>query len=333
MTAKQSFGILLVLVAIFLMVTPVYVYATSASVLDIATASKSLDGWSTDAGSISLDTTKYYTAPSSIAWSTDIASNSYNSWLTYWLGAFAVWSDWSSTPVFQAEVNPQIVPSDAKLQVQLITGENGWTEYNFAVPQTITPNTWNLVSVNLASVGQTALQTVWAIRLNWVAAGQVFVTNWITNVDSLSVSASGGGTPTTETLTVQAPANGFLSMSPGNYIESQNTQVTITATANPGYALTNWVIDGAASGSSTTTSITMNTNHVVTAIFTAQATNPTPTPITGVPTATPAPTPGVTPVPPPVPAFVLTAKEQLIMFASGIPTLIFGLYLAKKPTK
>jgi uncharacterized repeat protein (TIGR02543 family) len=69
----------------------------------------------------------------------------------------------------------------------------------------------------------------------------------------------------TLTITVNPAAGGSVTADPGPPYYYNDT-VTLTATANPGYAFDHW--SGDASGSSTVTTVTMNGNKSVTAHFT-----------------------------------------------------------------
>ncbi len=96
-------------------------------------------------------------------------------------------------------------------------------------------------------------------------------------------------TPTpTYTLNVSVSPSGAGSVSPPGGKYESGLQVTLTATPASGYTFDYW--DGAASGSSHTVTIIMDSNKSTTAHFKAVETPPAPTP-TPTPTPTPAPTP------------------------------------------
>ncbi len=80
-------------------------------------------------------------------------------------------------------------------------------------------------------------------------------------------ATGGGGGPTAYTLSVNnAPANGgSVSLSPAGTTYAPGTVVTLTATPSSGYTFGNW--NGDASGTSATTTLTMNGNLNVTANY------------------------------------------------------------------
>jgi uncharacterized repeat protein (TIGR02543 family) len=78
-------------------------------------------------------------------------------------------------------------------------------------------------------------------------------------------------TPTSYSLTVNISpsAGGSVSRSPNNATYTAGTVVTLTATPASGYTFSGW--SGGASGTSATTTVTMNANQTVTATFTTSA--------------------------------------------------------------
>ena len=78
----------------------------------------------------------------------------------------------------------------------------------------------------------------------------------------------GGGGGTTYTLTVNvSPAGaGTVTLNPAGGTYPAGTVVTLTAVANTGYTFSNW--SGDVTGTSNPTSVTMNSNKTVTAVFT-----------------------------------------------------------------
>ncbi|MEM7656741.1 MAG: T9SS type A sorting domain-containing protein, partial [Bacteroidota bacterium] len=80
----------------------------------------------------------------------------------------------------------------------------------------------------------------------------------------ITITVSSGGGPTTYTLTTSA-TNGSVSKSPNQANYNAGTNVTLTATADPGFQFSNW--SGDASGSTNPLTITMNSNQNITANF------------------------------------------------------------------
>jgi len=70
-------------------------------------------------------------------------------------------------------------------------------------------------------------------------------------------------------VTISPPGSGSVSKSPNMASYPQGTEVTLTATPAPGYNFSSW--SGDASGSSVSTTVTMNTNKSVTANFVVQS--------------------------------------------------------------
>lgn len=81
-------------------------------------------------------------------------------------------------------------------------------------------------------------------------------------------SGGGGGVTTyTLTVTVSPSGAGTVTRNPNKTSYTAGEQVTLTATANPGYTFSNW--SGDATGTTPTTTITVTKNMTVTANFTA----------------------------------------------------------------
>jgi len=68
-------------------------------------------------------------------------------------------------------------------------------------------------------------------------------------------------------LNVQATDGGTTSPAPGTYSYVNGTIVTVTATNDLGYEFDHWVLDGSSAGSSTTYTVTMNSDHTLIAVF------------------------------------------------------------------
>lgn len=71
------------------------------------------------------------------------------------------------------------------------------------------------------------------------------------------------------TLTVADSANGTTSISPGEHMYPAGETVEVSATANVGYRLDHWVLDGSDAGSDNPLSLAMNGNHTLGAVFSA----------------------------------------------------------------
>jgi pectate lyase len=91
------------------------------------------------------------------------------------------------------------------------------------------------------------------------------------NIDYLKITGPGiaaascGGGTTQYTLSTNVTGNGSVSLSPSGGTYDAGTVVTLTATPAADYVFSNW--SGDASGTSATTSVTMNANKSVTAVF------------------------------------------------------------------
>ncbi len=133
-------------------------------------------------------------------------------------------------------------------------------------------------------------------------------------VGTLVACATPKPTPTpTYTLSVSVSPSGAGSVSPPGGKYESGLQVTLTATPASGYTFDYW--GGAASGSSPTINIIMNSNKSTTAHFKVAKTTPAPTPT---PTPAPATTPTTTPTqraprPTPTPTRI-TSKAGLESF-------------------
>jgi uncharacterized repeat protein (TIGR02543 family) len=90
-------------------------------------------------------------------------------------------------------------------------------------------------------------------------------TSTITSLQGLSGTNSCQSTPS-YTLTINAGTGGSVSSSPSGSSVQSGTTVTLTATAQSGYTFSGW--SGAASGTSTSTTIVVTGNTTVTANFT-----------------------------------------------------------------
>lgn len=273
MLKKRKIALVMAFVGAILLLLP-----TVTQSLNVVNTGDSLDNWATEYSSLSLDTTTFYDSPSSIAWSTNMTDSNWHSYLRYFTGPYGVWSDWRSTPIFTAKVNPQLIPSIATFQIELVTAEGGWTEYAYGSSQ-LTVGVWNNVTVDLRNslTGIPNLAMVRAVSFHWVLNGYVG-SDFVTNVDLLEVFPSGP----IATLTVESTTNGYLSLSSGVYTYSQGASIEVTAIPDSGYELDYFVLDGANAGKSSDNSITvvMDVDHTLGAVFKALPTPPTTATIT-----------------------------------------------------
>jgi len=69
------------------------------------------------------------------------------------------------------------------------------------------------------------------------------------------------------TLTIQTTNGGTTNPSPGNISYVKGTNVTVSALPSSGYMFDHWVLDGSSAGSSATCTVTMNSDHTITATF------------------------------------------------------------------
>ena len=86
-----------------------------------------------------------------------------------------------------------------------------------------------------------------------------------TALKSIQISVTQSGAYYFLTHSVLPAGSGTIQISPDTTSFNKNEMVTLTAVANTGYKFSNW--SGDASGSSSTTTITMNSNKSVTAVF------------------------------------------------------------------
>jgi hypothetical protein len=74
-------------------------------------------------------------------------------------------------------------------------------------------------------------------------------------------------TPTYD-LTISVVGSGTTDPAPGNYVADAGTSVAVTATSVSGWHFNYWLLDGVNVGSISSYTVTMNQNHVLTAVFT-----------------------------------------------------------------
>jgi uncharacterized repeat protein (TIGR02543 family) len=155
--------------------------------------------------------------------------------------------------------------------------ESGSTSTNYSLTTNISPSGGGSVSrsPNASSYAAGTVVTLTATP----ASGYSF-TGWsggasgtnstitVTMNANVTVTASftnSTGTTYTLTTTVSPSAGGTITRSPNAGSYAAGTVVTLTATPAAGYTFTNW--SGGASGTSATTTVTMNANTSVTANF------------------------------------------------------------------
>jgi hypothetical protein len=73
--------------------------------------------------------------------------------------------------------------------------------------------------------------------------------------------------PTQYTLNITATTGGTTSPSVGTYNYNEGDMVNVTATASSGYSFDHWELDGINIGSVNPTTVTMDTNHTLLAVF------------------------------------------------------------------
>jgi len=71
----------------------------------------------------------------------------------------------------------------------------------------------------------------------------------------------------THTLTISTTTGGTTSPAPGDHIYAHGTEVTVNATANTGYVFDHWELDSSDVGSTLPYIVTMNTDHILHAVF------------------------------------------------------------------
>lgn len=73
--------------------------------------------------------------------------------------------------------------------------------------------------------------------------------------------------PRTYTLTITATSGGTTSPVPGSYVYDEGTSVQVTAFPNVNYKFVHWELDGSYNGTANPTSVVMNSNHTLKAVF------------------------------------------------------------------
>jgi hypothetical protein len=73
--------------------------------------------------------------------------------------------------------------------------------------------------------------------------------------------------PRTYCLTMMATAGGTTNPSPGTYTYTEGTSVPVTANPNANYQFVHWELDGVYNGTASSTTVFMNANHTMKAVF------------------------------------------------------------------
>lgn len=254
-------------------------YAASLPTAEVLTTGDNLTNWgtTTNLASVSLSTSIYYSAPSSVGISTNITGNPSQAYEIYYIGSYGTWKDLTSEPLFNLEVYPTRI-AGISFTVELIIGSFS-KELYYPSMSGLVLNQWNNVTIDFRTVsggwdyatstaipGGTAavLTGVWGIRFHWISGG--FGTDFVTYVDDLQLLSTGP----THVLTISATTSGTLSLTVGPHAYSQGTQVTVIATPSSGYVLDHFVLDSANVGSMAGNQyiVTMDADHTLGAVFT-----------------------------------------------------------------
>ena len=125
---------------------------------------------------------------------------------------------------------------------------------------------WNPTYIaNLRSAASTEQATSSSVTMSWALATGNY---WAIAAVPINPAAGSG---TTYSLTMAVSGSGTTSPAVGTYTYNENTVVNITATPTAGNHFVNWTGEVANVNSASTT-VTMNSNKTVTAIFAADAT-------------------------------------------------------------
>lgn len=253
---SKTLGVCLFVIGLLLFVSPWVMQP-----LTLLSSGENLDQWSAGYGSVSLDNSLYYSAPSSIRWSTNLTGSTYNSYAALYVADYGQWKDWSATPLLRFQIYPHFIPVDAVFNIEIIDGP--WIEYAYPTFM-LTANEWNNVTVDLSSQ-PSALTAVWIVRFHFEFSfsGNDFD---IANIDDVEILSSGPS----YSLTVQSASGGTFNPPPGTHLYAQGSTVTVTAIPNVGYVLQNFILDGTNVGKPSTDAytITMDKDHTITATFT-----------------------------------------------------------------
>jgi hypothetical protein len=93
-----------------------------------------------------------------------------------------------------------------------------------------------------------------------------------TGTVSSSTTVTGTYTVSKYLLTIASSTGGTTNPAPGSYWYNQGVSVQVSAIASSGYVFDHWELDGQASGTSTSITVTMNKPHNLLAVFKQQAT-------------------------------------------------------------
>jgi uncharacterized repeat protein (TIGR02543 family) len=159
--------------------------------------------------------------------------------------------------------------------------ESGSTTTNYTLTTNVSPSAGGTVT---RSPNATTYASGTVVTLTAAASSGYTFTGWTGDVTSSSASVTvtmtanrtvtanfttSTGTTYTLTTTASPTAGGTISRSPDAASYAAGTVVTLTATPASGYTFSNW--SGGASGTSATTTVTVNANTSVTANFTTSS--------------------------------------------------------------
>ena len=90
----------------------------------------------------------------------------------------------------------------------------------------------------------------------------------LTKTISIVAKTSGDGDGLIQyTLSIQASSGGTTLPAPGSHLYDAYTNAPITESPNAGYHFDHWILDGTDMGSNQTISVTMDKDHLLTALF------------------------------------------------------------------
>lgn len=146
---------------------------------------------------------------------------------------------------------------------------------NFEIANTITgpySTTLNIPLANANNTNTIYTRLIAGLPVN-TYSGTLTMTNLTAGISTTpTVSLSGEVTVSTETITVTQATGGTIS--PGTTIVNTGTNQSFTATADPCYTFTNWIVDGVNTGNTNPYTFTnVTTNHTITAVYTQDTYN------------------------------------------------------------
>ncbi|PSL04739.1 putative repeat protein (TIGR02543 family) [Haloactinopolyspora alba] len=183
---------------------------------------------------------------------------------TNWM-RFEVHSDGSSLNMFAAKT------VNGKTTTLLRETITAGTESQLRL--TRTGDTWTLAHSTDGTTwitAETINHTIQATHIGPFAANGSPYPTFTADIDyffdtAAPIEPEDGNTATTHTLTTTTDGQGTITRNPDNTTYPEGTDVTLTATPANGWTFTGWT--GDTTGPDPTTTITMNTDHTVTATF------------------------------------------------------------------